>query len=157
MDSDVAHIYYLKYFLLVFPDNILYFPIRHYIFPFIMDTDRVLCEIRTKFLSRIYTNFSLRRVNDMCFFIIFYYVMHKFIQQPRTNGNQPNCTRIFSPQKHMSSTYTICDELCHTHYYWVGKPLDHRIFHTRNSHWSVVMIETSNRALSYRNMVTDIA
>lgn len=32
---------------------------------------------------------------------------------------------------------------CATHYYWVGKPLDHRIFHTRNSRWSVVMIETS--------------
>jgi len=105
----------LKYFLRVFPDNVLYFPIQHYRFPFIMDTDRVLCEIRTKLLSRIYANFSLRRVTDMCVFLLYFTMSYiNSYSSLELTQSQPNCTRIFSPQKHISSTYTICDELCHT-------------------------------------------
>jgi len=63
----------------------------------------------------------------------------------------------FSTLRNTLARHTQSAMNCATHYYWVAKPLDHRIFHTRNSHWSVVMIETSKIALSYRNMVTDIA
>lgn len=160
MNTAVAHIYYFKYLLRVYHENALYFPIQHYGLPFIMDTDRILCEVRTKYLFRIYTEVSLQRVTGVfvCVCVWLYFTMqyvnsYSSLELTETNRIAPE----FSPLRNTWARRTQSVMNCATHYYWVGKPLDHRIFHTRNSHWSVVMIETSNIALSYRNMVTDIA
>jgi hypothetical protein len=64
MNTAVAHIYYFKYLLRVYDEKSLIFPYNITDCP--SDTDRVLFEVRNKFLTRIYTNVSLQRVTDVC-------------------------------------------------------------------------------------------